>query len=101
MFLLLARGLAIPPPPNQPPPVVRAGIYTRISWDPEGQRAGVERQRVDCEALCAARGWQITHYFEDNDRSAYSGKKRRAYEDMLVAVEDGALDAVVTWSNDR
>jgi site-specific DNA recombinase len=24
----------------------------RISWDPDGQRAGVERQRVDCEALC-------------------------------------------------
>ena len=39
----------------QTPPVVRAGIYTRISWDPEGQRAGVERQRVDCEALCTAR----------------------------------------------
>jgi hypothetical protein len=42
--------------PNQTSPVVRAGIYTRISWDPAGQRAGVERQRVDCEALCADRG---------------------------------------------
>ena len=51
--------------PNQTPPVVRAGVYTRISWDPEGQRAGVERQRVDCEALCAARCWEITQYFED------------------------------------
>ena len=38
--------------------VVRAGIYTRISSDPSGQRAGVERQRVDCEALCVARGWE-------------------------------------------
>ena len=45
--------------------MVRAGIYTRISWDPEGQRAGVERQRVDCEALCACRGWEIAQYFED------------------------------------
>lgn len=46
--------------------------------DPDGQRAGVERQRVDCEALCADRGWEIAHYFEDNDRSAYSGKRRTA-----------------------
>ena len=47
--------------------VVRAGIYTRISWDPAGQRAGVQRQRRDCEALCASRHWKIAQYFEDND----------------------------------
>ena len=57
---------------------------------------------MDCEALCAARGWEITQYLEDNDRSAYSGKKRRgAYEQMLTAVEDGVLDAIVMWHNDR
>lgn len=82
-------------------PVVRAGIYTRTSWDLEGQRAGVERQRVDCETLCTARGWEIAQYFEDNDRSAYTGKKRWAYEQMLAAVDDGALDAIVIWHNDR
>src|SRR5919202_2627484 len=87
--------------PNETSPVVRAGIYTRISWDPGGQRAGVERQRADCEALCADRGWEIAHYFEDNDRSAYSGKKRPAYERMLAAIQDRRLDAVVTWHNDR
>jgi DNA invertase Pin-like site-specific DNA recombinase len=86
--------------PNQTSPVVRAGIYTRISWDPAGQRAGVERQRVDCEALCADRGWEIAHYFEDNDRSAY-GRNRPAYEGLLAAVEERRLGAVVTWHNDR
>ena len=55
----------MPTHPKQTPPALRAGIYTRISWDPEGQRAGVERQRVDCEALCAARGWEIAQYHED------------------------------------
>ncbi len=50
----------------------------RISWDPEGQRPGIERQRVDCEALCVTRFWEIAEYFEDNDASAYSGKPRRA-----------------------
>ena len=86
---------------NQTSPVVRAGVYTRISWDLAGQRAGVERQRVDCEALCAERGWEIAQYLEDNDRSAYSGKRRAAYERLLTAVDDGRLDAVVTWYNDR
>lgn len=86
---------------NDRPPVVRAGVYTRISWDPEGQRAGVERQRVDCEALCACRGWEIGQYVEDNDASAYSGKPRRAYERMLSAIEEGAIGAIVTWHNDR
>ena len=65
---------------KQTPPVVRAGIHIRISWDPEGQRAGVERQRVDYEALWASRGWGIAQYFEDNDASAYRGKPRRADE---------------------
>src|SRR5437588_7717714 len=91
----------MPTRPKQTSPVVRAGVYTRISWDPQGQRAGVERQRADCEALCAERGWEIAQYLEDNDASAYRGKPRRAYGRMLSAIEDGTLDAVVTWHNDR
>ncbi|MGH9224273.1 MAG: hypothetical protein ACRD2W_10960 [Acidimicrobiales bacterium] len=47
------------------PPVVLAGIYTRISYDPAGLRAGVERQRLDCEALCRSRGWKVAKYLED------------------------------------
>ena len=80
---------------------VRAGIYTRISSDPSGQRAGVERQRVDCEAYCLARSWRVAGLFEDNDSSASSGKPRRAYARMLAAVESGSVDAIVTWHNDR
>ena len=59
-------------------PKTRAALYTRISSDPSGQRAGVERQRRDCEAHCAARGWTVVEVFEDNDASASSGKPRRA-----------------------
>ena len=82
-------------------PVVRACIYTRISSDPSGQRAGVERQRVDCEAYCAARGWDVAEIFCDNDVSAYGNRPRRAYEGMLAAVEAARIDAIVTWHNDR
>ena len=59
--------------PNQTLPAVRAGIYTRISWDPGGQRAGVERQRVDCETLCAERGWEVAQYSRGQRPLGYSG----------------------------
>jgi DNA invertase Pin-like site-specific DNA recombinase len=39
--------------------------------------------------------------YVDNDISAYSGKKRPAYERMLADIEDGQLDAVVAWDLDR
>ncbi len=61
----------------------------------------MERQRVDCEALCVARGWEVAEVFEDNDASAYGRRPRRAYERMLAAVDSGAIGAIVTWHNDR
>ena len=86
---------------KQSSPAVKAGVYTRISSDPSGQRAGVERQRADCEAHCLARGWDVVEVFCDNDASAYGRKPRRACERMLAAVESGRIDAIVTWHNDR
>lgn len=80
---------------------MRAAIYTRISLDKSGKRAGVERQRVDCEALCARRGWSIVAYHEDNDRSAFSGRERPEYERLLASVAAGDVDVVVAWHSDR
>ena len=87
--------------PKQSSPAVKAGVYTRISSDPSGQRAGVDRQRAECEAHCRTRGWEVVEVFCDNDASAYGRKPRRAYERMLAAVESGSIDAIVTWHNDR
>jgi site-specific DNA recombinase len=39
--------------------------------------------------------------YVDNDISAYSGKRRPAYERMLTDIEGGKLDAVVAWDLDR
>ena len=64
------------PKPSHDSARVRAGVYTRISSDPGGQGTGVERQRLDCEALCARR-WEIAQYFEDNDASAYLAQPGR------------------------
>jgi site-specific DNA recombinase len=101
MFPLLTQGVDMTTHSPETSPAVRAAIYTRISYDPAGQRAGVERQRLDCEALCLARGWEVVTYLEDNDRSAHSGKPRRAYQQLLRSIEASEIDAIVTWHNDR
>jgi len=79
----------------------QGGRLHPISSDPSGQRAGVERQRADCEAHGLARGWEVVEVFCDNDASAYGRKPRRAYERMSAAVASGSIDAIVTWHNDR
>src|SRR6476469_7605504 len=77
-----------------------AAVYLRISSDPSGQALGVSRQREDCVALCAAKGWEPVEYV-DNDVSASSGRKRAAYERMLADIRDGRIGAVVAWDLDR
>jgi site-specific DNA recombinase len=82
-------------------PPMRVATYTRISDDRQGLALGVERQREDCEALVLARGWTLTGRYVDNDLSAYSGKARPAYLQMLDAVRGGLVDGIVAWHPDR
>jgi DNA invertase Pin-like site-specific DNA recombinase len=77
------------------------GLYCRISRDPGHDELGVRRQQNDCEALCAARGWEVAQVFVDDDRSAYSGKRRPQYEALLQALRDGRIGAIVAWHPDR
>jgi DNA invertase Pin-like site-specific DNA recombinase len=81
--------------------MTQAAIYCRISKDREAEGLGVERQRADCEALAARLGWAVAGTFTDDDRSAYSGKPRPAYRDMLAAIEVGTVGAVLAWHPDR
>jgi site-specific DNA recombinase len=82
---------------------VRAGVYVRISLDREGRRAGVERQRADCLALCERKGWHVAseHIYEDNDKSAFDGAVRPNYDRLCGDVTDGSLDVVVAYAQDR
>jgi DNA invertase Pin-like site-specific DNA recombinase len=79
---------------------MRAAVYLRQSKDHSGTGLAVARQRQDCLKLCSDRSWTPTEYV-DNDISAYSGKKRPAYERMLADIEAGKVDAVVAWDLDR
>ncbi len=79
----------------------KAGIYVRMSSDPNALRLGVSRQTKECRAKAAERGWQAAKVYEDNDVSASSTKPRPAYRAMLADLEAGLLDAVVVWDLDR
>lgn len=80
---------------------MKAAIYLRISKDRAGEGLGVERQREACTALLVSLGWALAGIYEDNDVSAYSGKVRTAYRQMLADIESGKVGAVVAWHTDR
>jgi site-specific DNA recombinase len=82
-------------------PVTRAAIYCRISRDHQRGALGVERQLEDCRAMTARLGWQVVYEYIDNDISAYSGKPRPAYRQMLADIEAGAIDAIIAWDTSR
>ncbi len=80
--------------------ITTAAVYLRQSLDRTGEAVAVARQREDCTALCAERGWRPVE-FVDNDTSASTGKARPGYARMLAAVEAGEVGAVVAWDLDR
>jgi cytochrome P450 len=80
---------------------MRAAVYTRISEDATGQRAGVTRQLEDCEALADRLGWEVTHRYSDDDLSAHSGLTRPGFEALLKAMSGSEFGAVICWHPDR
>lgn len=78
----------------------RAAVYARISSD-DGSALGVTRQLEDCRRLAAEHGWQVAEEYVDNDVSAFAGKHRPAYEQMLADIADGLRDGVIVYHADR
>lgn len=62
---------------------------------------GVRRQLADCERLVVVKGWEVAERYVDDDVSAYSGRPRPSYRQMLADLRGGYLDAVVVWDVDR
>jgi DNA invertase Pin-like site-specific DNA recombinase len=62
---------------------------------------GVERQRVDGEALAKRLGWDVGGVYVDDDVSAFRNRRRPGYEALLGDVQSGRLGAVVAWHPDR
>jgi Site-specific recombinases, DNA invertase Pin homologs len=74
-----------------------ATIYLRVSQDKSGEGLAVERQEPECRALAERNGWAIREVFTDNDISATTGKRRPAFEALLLS----SPDRVIVWHIDR
>lgn len=72
-----------------------------MSEDREGGGLGVDRQREDCEQLAAELGLTVVKVYTDNDLSAYSGKPRPGYQQMLDDLRAGLYGTVIAWHTDR
>ena len=85
---------------------VTAGIYARISYvrraDGTQERLGVERQVPPCRELARRKGWTVVEpVYEDNDLSAFSGKWRPGYEQLLADAKAGRIKVILAWHADR
>jgi len=79
----------------------RAAIYCRISSDPAHDELGVRRQQADCEALAEKAGYQVVAVLVDDDRSAYSGKARPQFKELMRLLAAKQIDVVLAWHPDR
>ena len=80
---------------------VRTAIYTRISLDSSGEGPGIQRQLDECLALADRLGWQVVARLSDNDVSAFNGKRRDGFEDLLDGLKNKRFGAVIVWHVDR
>jgi site-specific DNA recombinase len=88
----------------RPTPVVRAGVYCRISRDGEGEGKGVARQLTDCLEIAARHDWTVVDRYIDNDVGASRRSKkprRKEYDRLLADIQAGRIDAVAIWMEDR
>jgi len=85
--------------------VIRCAIYCRISLDWEGKGLGVQRQLEDCLAIAQRLGWTVVDHYIDNSvgasRYSKTRKDRNEYLRLLSDIQDGRIDAVVIWMEDR
>jgi site-specific DNA recombinase len=81
-----------------------AAIYARISSDPEGRKAGVDRQVQDCHGLAERLGFtvEVQHVYVDNDISASDPEvERPQWNAMLAAAHGGEFEAILAYSQSR
>jgi site-specific DNA recombinase len=84
--------------------VIRIAIYVRISKDDTASMLGVERQEAQCRELIAQRYADqdvVIELYSDNNKSAWSGARRPAYEQLMADLQAGRVDLVVCYATDR
>jgi site-specific DNA recombinase len=81
---------------------VTTAVYARIS-DDRKDGVGVDNQIRACLDWCQVEGWAPVAVYRDDGVSAskYADKPRKAYRDLLRAVEAGNVERIVCFATDR
>lgn len=74
--------------------------YARVSTDNQLENYSIDEQTARLEAYCAAKGWALLKTYVDG---GYSGgnTNRPALQQLLKAVRESEIDAVVVYKLDR
>lgn len=83
---------------------IRAAVYCRLSWAPDGSLEKVDRQEADARALAERIRWHVSedHVFKDNSVSAWQRKRKRpGWDAMLQAIEANEVNAIIVYHGDR
>ena len=74
--------------------------YARVSTENQLENYSIEEQTQRLQAYCAAKGWTLRKLYVDG---GYSGGNtdRPALQQMLSAIRQGGVDAVVVYKLDR
>ena len=88
---------------SAPAPTAGIEIAGVVIWllSLTGEASSVERQLVANRNHSAAKGYEVVGESVDNSISAYGGKDRPGWNQVLRAVEAGSCDVVVAWHLDR
>ena len=101
--LTLPRDLLLGYPPIEiaVQGVKRPVIYARISVDRTGAGIKVAHQVADCRTMGTALDLPSADVLSDNDMSAYSGKPRPGFDELIAGLESGRWNVLLVWHSDR
>lgn len=74
--------------------------YVRVSTENQLENYSIEEQTQRLKAYCAAKGWSLRELYVDGGFSGGS-TNRPALRQMLAAIRQGGVDAVVVYKLDR
>jgi site-specific DNA recombinase len=80
---------------------LRAAPYARISREDEGNVDNTDIQIDESQDYIDRMGWECVGLYVDDNRSAYSGRRRKDYERLLADIQANKIDVIVCTEMSR
>src|SRR4029453_14044810 len=74
---------------------LRAAPYGRISREDEGNVDNTDIQIDEGQDYIDRMGWECVGVYVDDNRSAYSGRRRKDYERLIADIQANKIDVIV------